>query len=110
MNVSATILQAIGNTPIVELRGIIPPGSARVLAKVEWANPTGSMKDRMARAAIEGAITKGHLKPGGTVVEYTAGTTGVSLALACAALGYNLHIVSSDAFSEEKLRMIAALG
>jgi cysteine synthase A len=68
------------------------------------------MKDRMAKAAIEAAARKGQLKPGGTVVEYTAGTTGVSLALVCAALGYKLEIVSSDAFAEEKLRMIAALG
>ena len=110
MKIDSNILGAIGNTPLVELRGVIPPGSARVVAKIEWANPTGSMKDRMAKAAIEGAARKGHLKPGGTVVEYTAGTTGVSLALACAALGYKLEIVSSDAFAEEKLRTIAALG
>ncbi len=110
MHIAENILSAIGNTPIVELHGIVPRGCATVLAKIEWANPTGSMKDRMARAAIEGAAAKGLLKPGGTVVEYTAGTTGVSLALACAALGYKLEIVSSDAFAEEKLRTIAALG
>lgn len=110
MTISPNILEAIGDTPIVELRGIVPKGCSRILAKIEWANPTGSMKDRMAKAAIEGAARKGHLKPGGTVVEYTAGTTGVSLALVCAALGYNLEVVSSDAFSEEKLRTIAALG
>lgn len=109
MRISKSILQAIGNTPIVELRHT-PKGCARILAKIEWANPTGSMKDRMAKAAIEGALAKGNLKPGGTVVEYTAGTTGVSLALVCAALGYHLEIVSSDAFAEEKLRTIAALG
>ncbi len=110
MHLADNILSAIGNTPIVQLRGIVPPDCATVLAKIEWANPTGSMKDRMARAAIDGAAAKGLLKPGGTVVEYTAGTTGVSLALACAALGYKLEIVSSDAFAEEKLRTIAALG
>ncbi len=110
MHIAENILSAIGNTPIVQLRGIVPRGCATVLAKIEWANPTGSMKDRMARAAIEGAAAKGLLKPGGTVVEYAAGTTGVSLALACAALGYKLEIVSSDAFAEEKLRTIAALG
>ncbi|MEO7682729.1 MAG: cysteine synthase family protein [Gemmatimonadaceae bacterium] len=110
MHIAENILSAIGNTPIVQLRGIVPRGCATVLAKIEWANPTGSMKDRMARAAIEGAAAKGLLKPGGTVVEYTAGTTGVSLALACAALGYKLEIVSSDAFAEEKLRTIVALG
>ena len=110
MTIDSNILGAVGNTPLVELRGVVPAGSARIVAKIEWANPTGSMKDRMAKAAIEGAARKGHLERGGTVVEYTAGTTGVSLALACAALGYKLEIVSSDAFAEEKLRTIAALG
>ena len=76
---------------------------AGVVAKLEWANPTGSMKDRMAGTAIEGAIRDGHLRPGDTVVENTAGTTGISLAFVCAALGYGLHIVFSDAFSVEKL-------
>jgi cysteine synthase A len=104
------VLAAIGNTPIVQLKRIVPPGSARILAKLEWANPTGSMKDRMARAAIEAAIADGRLKPGGTAVEYTAGTTGVSLALVCAAKGFGLHIVSSDAFSEEKMQMMRAFG
>jgi cysteine synthase A len=81
-----------------------------VLAKLEWANPTGSMKDRMAKAAIEAAESDGRLRAGGTVVEYTAGTTGVSLALVCAAKGYDLHIVFSDAFSEEKRLTMQAFG
>jgi cysteine synthase A len=106
----ATVLDSIGNTPIVQLQRVVPSGSARVLAKLEWANPTGSMKDRMAKAAIERAEENGLLKPGGTAVEYTAGTTGVSLALICAAKGYRLHIVSSDAFSEEKIRTMRAFG
>lgn len=106
----ATVLDSIGNTPIVQLQRVVPPGSARVLAKLEWSNPTGSMKDRMAKAAIKGAEAKGLLKAGGTAVEYTAGTTGVSLALVCAAKGYRLHIVSSDAFSEEKIRTMRAFG
>jgi len=80
------------------------------MAKLEWANPTGSMKDRMARAAIDSAEADGRLHPGGTVVEYTGGTTGISLALVCAARGYKLQIVSSDAFSEEKALMMRALG
>lgn len=105
-----TILNSIGNTPIVQLQKIVPRGSARVLAKLEWTNPTGSMKDRMALAAIEAAEAKGWLTTGGTAVEYTAGTTGVSLALVCAAKGYRLHIVSSDAFSEEKIRTMKAFG
>jgi Cysteine synthase len=110
MKIGANILDGIGNTPLVELSPLVPEGSARVLAKIEWTNPTGSMKDRMARAAILGAIEKGNLKPGGTVVEYTAGTTGISLALVCAALGYKLEIVFSDAFAEEKRRVMVALG
>jgi cysteine synthase A len=110
MAIASNVLDAIGNTPIVQLRKVVPPGSARILVKLEWANPTGSMKDRMAKAVIEGAEASGGLQPGGTVVEYTAGTTGISLALVCAAKDYNLHIVSSDAFSEEKMRTIAAFG
>lgn len=95
---------------MVELTRIVPRGHARVIAKIEFANPTGSMKDRMARAIVEGAAADGRLEPGGTVVEYTAGTTGVSLALVCAALGYRLEIVTSDAFSEEKRRTMRAFG
>ena len=82
------ILDAIGNTPLVELRNVVPAGSARVVVKLESANPTGSMKDRMARAMIECAAADGRLSPRGTVVEYTAGTTGISLAFVSAALGY----------------------
>jgi cysteine synthase A len=104
------ILDAIGNTPLVELKRVVPPGSARVMVKLEWANPTGSMKDRMARAAVEGAETRGDLSLGGTVVEYTGGTTGVSLAFVCAAKGYRLRIVFSDAFSQEKAQMMVAMG
>src|SRR6267143_1364033 len=82
---SEGVLAGIGNTPLVELRRVVPHGSARVLVKLEWANPTGSMKDRMAKAAIEAAEADGRLMSGGTVVEYTAGTTGISLAFVCAA-------------------------
>lgn len=104
------VLGGIGNTPLIELRRVVPPGSARVVAKLEWANPTGSMKDRMAQAAIAQAEARGRLLPGGTVVEYTAGTTGISLALVCAAKGYRLEIVFSDAFSSEKRRTLQAFG
>jgi cysteine synthase A len=104
------VLDAIGNTPLVRLERVVPAGSARVLVKLEWANPTGSMKDRMARAVIEGAEARGQLRPGGTVVEYTMGTTGISLAFVCAAKGYGLEIVYSDAFSEEKRRTMQAFG
>jgi cysteine synthase A len=104
------VLASIGNTPLVQLQKVVPPGSARVLAKLEWANPTGSMKDRMAKAAIDAAEADGRLRPGGTAVEYTAGTTGISLALVCAAKGYGLKIVFSDAFSDEKRRTMQAFG
>lgn len=104
------ILDTIGNTPLVELKEVVPSNSARVIAKLEWSNPTGSMKDRMARAAIESAENDGRLLPGGTVVEYTGGTTGVSLAFVCAAKGYKLQIVFSDAFSPEKEQMMRAFG
>jgi len=104
------ILDAIGNTPLVELKHIVPSGSARVLVKLEMANPTGSMKDRMARAAILAAEADGRLPPGGTIVEYTGGTTGVSLAFVAAARGHPIRIVFSDAFSKEKGLMMQALG
>ena len=90
-----SILDAVGNTPLVELRWLPPAGAARVLVKLEYLNPTGSMKDRLALAAISAAEADGRLLPGGTVVEYTGGTTGVSLAFACAAKGYKSRIVFS---------------
>ena len=105
-----SVLAGIGNTPMIELRRVVPAGAARVFAKLEWANPTGSMKDRMAKAAIEAAEAGGRLSRGGTVVEYTAGTTGISLAFVCAAKGYHLEIVFSDAFSDEKRRTMRAFG
>ncbi len=103
------VLDTIGNTSMVRLRRLAPEG-ADVLVKLEWENPTGSMKDRMARAVIARAEESGRLRPGGTVVEYTGGSTGTSLALVCAARGYRLRIVTSDAFSKEKRDHMAALG
>jgi len=108
--ISPNILDAIGNTPLVQLRKVVPPGSARVLVKMESANPSGSMKDRMAQAMIARAEADGRLQTGGTVVEYTGGSTGTSLALICAAKGYRLRIVTSDAFSREKRDHMEALG
>jgi len=95
---------------MVRLRKVVPPDCAEILVKLEWENPSGSMKDRMASTVISAAEADGRLKPGGTVVEYTGGSTGASLALVCAAKGYRIHIVSSDAFSREKLDQMAALG
>jgi cysteine synthase A len=105
-----SVLQAIGNTPLVELRRIAPRGGARLIAKLESANPTGSMKDRMARAIVESAAASGCLPAGGTVVEYTSGTTGISIAFVCNALGFKSHFVYSDAFSDEKRRALRAYG
>ncbi len=110
MSISTNILQAIGNTSLVQLRNVVPPGSAKVLVKLEWENPTGSMKDRTAQAMISRAEKDGRMKPGDTIVEYTGGSTGISLALICAAKGYRLHIVTSDAFSRDKLRQMSAFG
>jgi len=104
------ILNCIGNTPLVPLTRIVPANGARVLLKIESENPTGSMKDRMALAMIEAAESDGRLAAGGSVVEYTAGSTGVSLSLVCGVKGYPLHIVTSDAFAQEKLDHMALLG
>jgi cysteine synthase A len=104
------ILYAIGNTSMARLRKVVPPRCAEILVKLEWENPTGSMKDRMAQNVISRAEADGRLKPGDTVLEYTGGSTGTSLALVCAARGYRLQIVTSDAFSKEKLDHMAALG
>lgn len=105
-----TVLDRIGRTPLVALRRIAVPNGGRILLKLEDQNPTGSMKDRMALAMIEAAEADGRLQSGGAVVEYTGGSTGVSLALVCAVKGYPLHIVSSDAFAREKLDHMAILG
>jgi len=110
MGISNNVLEAIGNTSLVELRRVVPPGCARVFVKVEGENPTGSMKDRMAQAMIARAENDGRLKSGDTIVEYTGGSTGASLALVCAAKGYRIRIVTSNAFSQEKLTQMAAFG
>ncbi|HKZ22710.1 MAG TPA: pyridoxal-phosphate dependent enzyme, partial [candidate division Zixibacteria bacterium] len=103
-------MQAIGKTPLIKLERLSEPNCAEIFVKYEGGNPTGSMKDRMALSMIEGAERRGELKPGGTVVEYTGGSTGSSLALVCAYKGYNAHFVSSDAFAEEKLQTMRAFG
>jgi cysteine synthase A len=104
------VLATIGSTSIVRLERLPEPGSGEIWVKVEGANPTGSYKDRMALAMIEGAERSGRLSPGQTVVEYTGGSTGSSLALVCALKGYPLRIVTSDAFAEEKTRTMLAFG
>lgn len=105
-----TILDCIGNTTLMPLRKIVPKGSARVLLKLESENPTGSMKDRMALAMIEAAEADGRLQPGGAVVEYTTGNTGMALSLICAVKGYPLHIVTSDAYAKSKADHMRILG
>jgi cysteine synthase len=104
------VLEKIGHTPIVRLEQLVPSGAAEVWVKLESTNPTGSYKDRMALAMIEGAERDGRLRPGQTVVEYTGGSTGSSLALVCALKGYPLRIVTSDAFALEKARTMQAFG
>jgi cysteine synthase A len=104
------MLDTIGRTPVVRLSRLVEPGMAEVWVKVESGNPTGSYKDRMALAMIEGAERSGRLAPGQTVVEYTGGSTGSSLAYVCGLKGYPLRIVSSDAFAREKLLTMQALG
>ncbi|HET9824046.1 MAG TPA: PLP-dependent cysteine synthase family protein [Chitinophagaceae bacterium] len=103
-------MKAIGNTPLIKLERLPEPGFAEIYVKYEGGNPTGSMKDRMALSMIEGAEKRGELKPGGTVVEYTGGSTGSSLAMVCATKGYRAHFVSSDAFAQEKLQTMRAFG
>ncbi len=110
MTLAPDALAAIGNTALVALQRVVPAGHARIVLKLESGNPTGSMKDRMALAAIRGAIASGRLQPGGRVVEYTGGSTGTSLAFVCAAMGYPITIVTSDAFSLEKRNHMRALG
>jgi len=105
-----SVLDAIGNTSLVQLRRVVPPEHGRVFVKLEWENPTGSMKDRAAQAMIARAEEDGRLKPGYTIVEYTGGSTGISLALICVAKGYLLKIITSDAFSEDKRRQMTAFG
>lgn len=103
-------MKSIGNTPLIKLEKLSEPGCADIYVKYEGANPTGSMKDRMAFSMIEGAERRGDLKPGGTVVDYTGGSTGSSLAMVCATKGYRAVFVSSDAFAAEKLQTMRAFG
>lgn len=105
-----TVLDTIGRTSLIPLRHMVPEGSARIVVKLEYENPTGSMKDRMALAMVEAAEADGRLRPGGSVVEYTGGSTGVSLAFVCAAKRIPLQIVTSEAFSREKRDHMTALG
>jgi cysteine synthase A len=103
-------MKAIGNTPLIKLERLSEAGCAEIYVKYEGANPTGSMKDRMALSMIEGAEKRGALKPGGKVVDYTGGSTGGSLAMVCATKGYHAHFVSSDAFAQEKLQTMRVFG
>lgn len=110
MGVGRSVTDAVGNTPVVRLGKLAGEPGADVFVKLEWFNPTGSYKDRMALSMIEEAERRGDLRPGMTVVEYTGGSTGSSLAFVCAAKGYRFRVVSSDAFAEEKLKTMVALG
>src|SRR5262249_55235283 len=105
-----SIHDAIGNTPLVRVHRCVPPNGAELWLKLENLNPTGSMKDWMARAMIEGAERDALLSPGDTVVEYTGGSTGPALALVCCAKGYRALIVIADCFTEERMQLMRALG
>ncbi len=105
-----SMTEVVGQTPVVQLQKVVLPDAADVFVKLEWFNPTGSYKDRMALAMIEEAERRGDLRPGMTVLEYTAGSTGSSLAYVCAAKGYRFKVVTSDAFAPEKLATMAAFG
>ena len=105
-----SILEAIGNTPLVRLRRCAPPNGAELWLKLEYCNPSGSMKDRMALAMIEGAERDGLISPGDTIVEYTGGSTGPALALVCKAKGYRALIVMADCYTEERFQLMRALG
>jgi cysteine synthase len=105
-----SVLRTIGRTPLVHLQRLVPGGSADVFVKLEYFNPTGSYKDRMALSMIDGAERRGALRPGMRVVEYTGGSTGSSLAMVCAMKGYDFHPLSSDAFAVEKLDTMRAFG
>lgn len=104
------MLEAIGNTPVVKLNNILPAGCADVYVKLEYFNPTGSYKDRMAKTMIEEAEKRGELKAGMTIVEASGGSTGSSLAFVCAVKGYKFKIISSNAFATEKLKAMDAFG
>ena len=105
-----SILEAIGNTPLVRVRHCAPANGAELWLKLEYRNPTGSMKDRMARAMVEGAERDGLISPGDTIVEYTGGSTGPALAVVCRAKGYRALIVIADCFTEERIQLMRALG
>lgn len=104
------MLEAIGNTPLVPLTRIVPPGSAEVWIKLEGGNPTGSYKDRMALAMVEGALARGEVKEGMSLLECTGGSTGSSVAFVCAAKGIPFTVISSDAYAPEKLASMQAFG
>jgi cysteine synthase len=107
---SESILAAVGNTSLVQLRHVVPKNGANIFVKLEWQNPTGSMKDRMALGLISKMEAHGRIKQGDTIIEYTGGSTGTSLAFVCGAKGYKMHAVSCRAFSQEKLDHMVALG
>ena len=104
------ILEIIGNTPIVKLQKIVPKGCGEIYLKLEAYNPTGSKKDRMALAMIEGAEKRGDLKKGMTVVEYSGGSTGAGLAFVCSLKGYRFRLITADVFGKEKISLMNSLG
>src|SRR2546430_10092923 len=104
------IIQSIGHTPLVELKRLSPKPGVRIWAKLESRNPTGSVKDRVARAMIEGAEEKGLIRPGQTILEPTSGNTGISLAMICSRKGYRLKVVMPENVTPERTQLLQTYG
>src|SRR5436309_8470931 len=104
------IVQSIGNTPLVELKRLSPKPGVRIYAKLEYYNPTGSVKDRVAKAMIEQAEAEGAIRPGQTILEPTSGNTGISLAMICSRKGYPLKVVMPDNVTEERTQLLRMFG
>src|SRR6201985_3991191 len=110
MRIAQHISEIIGNTPLVQLNSVVPPGSGRVVAKVEYLNPGLSRKDRIAVKMIDAAEASGELKPGGTIVEPTSGNTGIGLAIVAQQRGYHCIFVCPDKVSGDKINTLRAYG
>src|ERR671933_637199 len=104
------VVQSIGNTPLVELPRLSPKPGVRIYAKLESHNPTGSVKDRVARSMLEKAEAEGAIRPGQTILEPTSGNTGISLAMICSRKGYPLKVVMPDNVTEERTRLLQMYG
>ncbi|MGD9270396.1 MAG: pyridoxal-phosphate dependent enzyme, partial [Syntrophobacterales bacterium] len=110
MDIKSTIGHTIGSTPLVELKSVTDGARAKVLAKLEFFNPLGSIKDRIGRSMIEAAELSGELKPGGTIIEPTSGNTGIALAMIAASKGYRLILTMPETMTIERRKLLIRLG